>query len=136
MTFTPLCMDEGEFAAWRAANARCSPAYRAPRPCFDCPVAFASEMRLVGRCNGAMRQDKPTTTPEARLVQWRTASARRRERVRTGERLRTRRSSSEVRILEQQIAEMMTAGMDASAVARHLGLTANYVRELRARVAA
>lgn len=134
--FTPLCMDADELAAWRTANAKCNPRHRAPRPCFDCPVAFAVAMRLEGRCNGAMRQDKPTTTPDARLAQWRAASARRRERARTGERLRNRRSPSEVRALEQQIAEMTAAGRATSSIAAQLGLTDHYVREIRARVAA
>lgn len=51
--WSPACMDAGELAAWEATNERLSSAnMRAARPCTDCLLGFALEMRAEGRCNG------------------------------------------------------------------------------------
>ena len=50
--WAPACMDAGELAGWRDRNARLLPFRRAERPCEDCLLGFAAEMRAEGRCNG------------------------------------------------------------------------------------
>lgn len=47
-------MDPGEWSEWRALNPRLTYAATEPaeRPCADCPLGYAAEMRAVGRCNG------------------------------------------------------------------------------------
>ena len=44
-------MDPDEWAAWRSLNDR-SGSNRAARPCSDCLLGYAAEMRADGRCNG------------------------------------------------------------------------------------
>lgn len=58
--WSPDCMSDEEWADWRRLN----PVYRndatsrvpktdmAARPCADCPLGYAAEMRALGRCNG------------------------------------------------------------------------------------
>lgn len=49
--WAPLCMDAAEWAEWRARN----PIYLSEavaRPCEDCLLGFAADMRAEGRCNG------------------------------------------------------------------------------------
>ena len=48
----PACMDPDEWAAWRSLNGRVSGSQRAARPCSDCLLGYAAEMRAEGRCNG------------------------------------------------------------------------------------
>jgi hypothetical protein len=50
--WAPLCMSADEFAAWREMNGRITGRDRGSRPCDDCPLGFAAEMRAEGRCNG------------------------------------------------------------------------------------
>lgn len=51
--WTPACMADDEYAAWAEMNSRMtSRSERAKRPCADCTLGYASEMRAVGRCNG------------------------------------------------------------------------------------
>lgn len=55
--WAPLCMDEDEWAGWRRHNERLAVAQygdtkRAQRPCEDCPLGHAADMRALGRCNG------------------------------------------------------------------------------------
>lgn len=50
--FVPLCMDAGEWSEWREANDRLHISGRSERPCTDCPMGYAAEMRAQGRCNG------------------------------------------------------------------------------------
>jgi hypothetical protein len=46
-------MDEDEYAAWAEMNRRITGrSDLATRPCADCTLGYASEMRAVGRCNG------------------------------------------------------------------------------------
>jgi hypothetical protein len=52
------CMEPDEWALWTEANRR-SAAHRISRPCEDCPLGFALEMRAIGRCNG-----EPAGAPE------------------------------------------------------------------------
>jgi hypothetical protein len=56
VTWNPACMDEAERTEWEAANARIKNLYagtrQADRPCTDCTLGFAADMRAVGRCNG------------------------------------------------------------------------------------
>jgi hypothetical protein len=54
VAWSPACMDADEFEAWAEANRRMTyRADRASRPCADCTLGYASEMRAVGRCNGS-----------------------------------------------------------------------------------
>lgn len=73
LAFTPLCMDAEELAGWRAQNdrSRHGNGIRARRPCEDCLLGFAAEMRALGRCNGETtrkpkRSRRTTTWPGAR----------------------------------------------------------------------
>jgi hypothetical protein len=52
-SWVPLCMDASEFASWRQMNLRVAGNNQAKRPCDDCPLGFAAEMRGIGRCNGS-----------------------------------------------------------------------------------
>jgi hypothetical protein len=51
--WAPACMEPGEWAHWRSLNPRLPDEVFAPRPCTDCPLGFAADMRAEGRCNGA-----------------------------------------------------------------------------------
>lgn len=44
-------MEPDEWAAWQDANRRASQ-NRIERPCQECPLGFAAEMRAIDRCNG------------------------------------------------------------------------------------
>lgn len=44
--WTPACMSADELATWQSGR------NWADRPCLDCLLGFAVEMRAVGRCNG------------------------------------------------------------------------------------
>jgi len=52
--WTPLCMDADEFETWSTT----AKGWKTPngrwemRPCTDCPLSFAAEMRAEGKCNG------------------------------------------------------------------------------------
>lgn len=48
------CMDDAEWSTWIEMNPTraIQDALIAPRPCTDCPLGFAAEMRSAGRCNG------------------------------------------------------------------------------------
>lgn len=59
--WAPACMADREWALWRKVNARTSAQDRAVRPCADCPISFALEMRAEGRCNGLPGQEVVTT---------------------------------------------------------------------------
>ena len=50
----PACMDVDEYDAWAEMNRRTAIArsVAVDRPCRDCTLGFAAEMRSVGRCNG------------------------------------------------------------------------------------
>jgi len=67
--WAPLCMDAAEWADWQASNPlRVRGAVS--RPCADCLLGFAADMRAAGRCNGSPGSDGgeaddhlvPTTT--------------------------------------------------------------------------
>lgn len=48
-----LCMDGLEWAAWRVLNPLVGKyGDMAARPCTDCLLGFAADMRAIGRCNG------------------------------------------------------------------------------------
>ena len=49
--WAPLCMEPDEWADWQRLNPRLSTGFT-DRPCTDCPVTYAREMRGLGRCNG------------------------------------------------------------------------------------
>jgi hypothetical protein len=49
----PLCMDAEELARWEEMNGRLNGSAHAQLPCTDCRLAFAVEMRAIGRCNGS-----------------------------------------------------------------------------------
>lgn len=49
----PVCMEPDEWTSWLAANRELTfQRDQARRPCADCPLGHAAEMRAVGRCNG------------------------------------------------------------------------------------
>lgn len=50
--WTPACMDADEWRAWLAMNDRLNQNLQATRPCHDCPLGHAADMRAEGRCNG------------------------------------------------------------------------------------
>ena len=83
------CMDPAEAAEWERWNAILPPDRRASDPCEDCTVAFATEMRLAGRCNswptararGAPRLTSAGERQERRRSQWREAKQRERMRA-------------------------------------------------------
>lgn len=55
--WAPACMTADEWEGWRAANQRLYTRARwfthpTERPCIDCPLTWAAEQRLAGRCNG------------------------------------------------------------------------------------
>lgn len=45
-------MEPEELAGWNRLNLQVAASTRAARPCEDCPLTFAAEMRAAGRCNG------------------------------------------------------------------------------------
>lgn len=47
------CMTADEWTAWQDTNRRINQGSQAPRPCSDCTLGFAAEMRAEGRCNGS-----------------------------------------------------------------------------------
>lgn len=51
-TWVAACMDPGEWASWQEKNRQVAQNQQAPRPCSDCLLGFAAEMRAIGRCNG------------------------------------------------------------------------------------
>ena len=52
--FRPACMAPDEHEAWLRMNRRTATAraVAVARPCADCTLGYAAEMRAVGRCNG------------------------------------------------------------------------------------
>lgn len=48
----PSCMEPEEWDAWQDTNRRLQQQAQAPRPCSDCLLGYAAEMRAIGRCNG------------------------------------------------------------------------------------
>lgn len=82
------CMEPGEWELWLARNPRNASGGAVDRPCADCPLGFALEMRGLGRCNGTPagaddEDEEPavTSVPAAvpdRLEAARTAAAPRR----------------------------------------------------------
>lgn len=55
-SWSPLCMEEDEWADWQRYNPKIASTDRAERPCADCPVEYAAEMRIAGRCNGVPKR--------------------------------------------------------------------------------
>lgn len=53
MAWAPLCMDPEDWRRWQSANRSITAqSERIERPCQECPLGFAAEMRAAGRCNG------------------------------------------------------------------------------------
>lgn len=86
MTMTPHCMDEWELAFWREQAEYLRKSWNdgpINDPCQDCTVAFAAEMRLIGRCNGTpgvLNGRPPATASERRRTANRLAARRWRQR--------------------------------------------------------
>jgi hypothetical protein len=64
--WAPACMAPDEWADWQRLNPSPAPSRRGlrgslfvDRPCADCPIGYAVDMRALGRCNG-----KPGGTEE------------------------------------------------------------------------
>lgn len=69
--WAPLCMEPDEWAEWQRMNPRLVAKDHAERPCSDCPVSYAEEMRAKSLCNGTpggeKNEDLPMTpTPTVR----------------------------------------------------------------------
>jgi hypothetical protein len=47
----PRCMTDEEYDSWSSKNAPMTLG-KALRPCADCPLGYAADMRAEGRCNG------------------------------------------------------------------------------------
>jgi hypothetical protein len=68
--WAPLCMDADEWAGWQRHNRRLvglKGLQQADRPCADCPLGYAAEMRAIGRCNGqpgGIEEDEEEMTME------------------------------------------------------------------------
>lgn len=62
----PHCMDADEYAGWLALNGGSAAARHvaAARPCDDCSLGFAAEMRALGRCNGTPAVTEETDMDE------------------------------------------------------------------------
>lgn len=69
----PLCMDHDEWEAWQGTNRRLTyQGDQAARPCADCLLGYAAEMRAEGRCNGEPAGDhheEDTMEPTPRQVE-------------------------------------------------------------------
>ena len=50
--WSAACMEPDEWALWLERNPQSLGFNAAARPCQDCPLGFAAEMRAVSRCNG------------------------------------------------------------------------------------
>ena len=125
--FVPDCMTDREFLLWQRANWHISDhRLRASRPCLDCPMAFADEMRLAGRCNGTPKREAPSKHDPRRLLQWRQAQARKR----AG--LRVRRSPAEVAELRERVRSIRAQGKTWAGVGAELGIAGEYARSLAA----
>jgi hypothetical protein len=57
-------MSAEDFADLKGFNSRSGGA-KAVRPCHDCPLGYAAEMRALGRCNGT-----PAGVAGDLLTQW------------------------------------------------------------------
>ena len=66
--WAPACMDADELVTWAESNDHItSRQERATRPCEDCPLGFAAEMRDLDRCNGTpggVKEDEDMVTTE------------------------------------------------------------------------
>lgn len=70
----PACMSDSEHVLWLDKNRTITDRKMvAPSPCHDCPLGFAADMRLEGRCDGSpggIRDDDgalpPPPSPERR----------------------------------------------------------------------
>lgn len=63
----PACMDPDEYALWRDGRGLASDRHGVGRPCSDCTLGFAAEMRAVGRCNGTPAGAEPLDEEEDRM---------------------------------------------------------------------
>lgn len=131
--FIPDCMTDAELDSWQAANRRISDVKeRALRPCADCPIEFAREMRREGLCNGSPRRTGMTATSVAlRVRQWRESQARRR----AGAPL-LRRSREEVAALALEVVALQNDGHSLAEAGRILGIKERYAWKLREKAAA
>ena len=51
--WAPLCMTDRDYRDWQDLNEKVSGSRKADRPCADCPLSYATEMRSQGKCNGS-----------------------------------------------------------------------------------
>lgn len=110
--WAPLCMDDVEWRLWKDADVKSlHPVYR---PCAECPLSFAAEMRAIARCNGS-----PGALPKRRSLLPATQKERARRApgsVRPTVGGRGRRKPTEPRIaIEQKSRVERLAGSAASA---------------------
>lgn len=105
--WSPLCMDAAEWADWQARNPTALDIYSAvARPCEDCLLGFAADMRAAGRCNGepggAAVDDDDTTNEEEEMARG-PMSDEARARIAAGRRAQIERERAE-RLAAQQAA--------------------------------
>jgi hypothetical protein len=62
------CMSDEEWSSWLALNPTNLGLGVADRPCTDCPLGFAGEMRAEGRCNGSPGWQPPVDDVEEASV--------------------------------------------------------------------
>lgn len=67
--WAPACKSPADWTMWREANAHKSLLNRLDRPCGDCPLAYATEKRNQGRCNGTPKGEGTEGRPWPPVVQ-------------------------------------------------------------------
>lgn len=71
--WAPLCIVPVDWAHWQRSNP-VKANVGAARPCDDCPLGFAAEMRSVGKCNGvpmgAEEEDETVMSDEPKAKPW------------------------------------------------------------------
>jgi hypothetical protein len=84
----PACMTEAEHMLWERANRVADK--RAESPCWDCPMAWAEQMRALDACDGTPGQTRkpgrpwkvrrppgrPRLPDTKRRIQWRESKRR------------------------------------------------------------
>ena len=64
--WSPDCMDAGDWRDWQRMNPANVGGGKALKPCWDCPLEFAVEMRAEHRCNGS--PGRPIGRPVGRPI--------------------------------------------------------------------
>lgn len=125
--WAPACMDADEWALWERANRSINSSIeRATRPCADCPLGYAADMRADDRCNGTPggvqdeeEADAVEAPAEPRAIVAPAITERREDTGREGDMDRTGPTE-----LQGQAWDLVTkAGMTQVQAAAHLGIS-------------